>query len=64
MNMAFSVKVDTSKCNGCEECVNTCPVQVFAMEGGKSDPYQASECVGCQSCMNVCPAEAITVTEE
>jgi NAD-dependent dihydropyrimidine dehydrogenase PreA subunit len=61
--MAFSVKVDTSKCNGCEECVNTCPVQVFEMAGGKSSPANASECVGCQSCINVCPTEAIEVSE-
>jgi NAD-dependent dihydropyrimidine dehydrogenase PreA subunit len=60
----YSVKVDVNKCNGCEECVNTCPTSVFAMENGKSDPYQASECVGCQSCIGVCPTEAITVTEE
>jgi NAD-dependent dihydropyrimidine dehydrogenase PreA subunit len=62
--MAFSVKVDTGKCNGCEECVNTCPVQVFEMADGKSNPSNASECVGCQSCINVCPTEAIEVTEE
>jgi len=59
----YMVTVDTEKCEGCEECVNVCPNEVFQMTDGKSDPYQGSECVFCESCLGVCPAECITITE-
>jgi len=59
----YLVSVDVSKCEGCEECVNVCPNEVFRMADGKSDPYQAGECVFCESCIGVCPTGAITITE-
>ena len=59
----YVITVDNEKCTGCEECVNNCPVTVFQMTDGKSDPYQANECVYCESCLNVCPSAAITITE-
>lgn len=55
--------VDTSKCDGCEECVNNCPVGVFQITNGKSDPYQADSCEGCETCVSVCPNGAITLKE-
>jgi heterodisulfide reductase subunit A len=45
-------------CNGCGECVNTCPVNAIKMENAKAkiDPFQ---CVGCGACVPICPVEAI-----
>ena len=34
--MGYEVVVDKEKCEGCEECVEVCPVDVFEMEDGKS----------------------------
>jgi len=59
----YIVTVDTNKCDGCEECANICPSEVFRIVDGKSDPYQASECAYCLSCVEACPNQAITVTE-
>lgn len=59
----YMVAVDTSKCEGCEECVSNCPQEVFRMVDGKSDPYQSSECVFCETCLSVCAPAAITITE-
>ena len=59
----YNVVVDAAKCEGCEECVNVCPNEVFKMVEGKSDPYQGAECVFCESCLGVCPTNAITITE-
>ena len=61
--MGYEVIVDKDKCEGCEECVEVCPVDVFEMEDGKSVPVNAEECLGCESCVEVCDEEAITVTE-
>ena len=61
--MGYEVVVDKKKCEGCEECVEVCPVDVFEMEDGKSVPVNAEECLGCESCVEVCDEEAITVTE-
>jgi NAD-dependent dihydropyrimidine dehydrogenase PreA subunit len=59
----WEVTVDKSKCDGDEECVEVCPVDVFEMVDGKADPVNAEECLGCESCVEVCEAEAITVEE-
>lgn len=59
----YMVSVDNEKCEGCEECVNVCPNEVFQMTGDKSDPYQGAECVFCESCLGVCPSECIAITE-
>jgi len=61
--MSFSVVVDADKCEGCEECVDVCPVEVFEMENDKSVPVNADECLGCESCVEVCEPGAITVEE-
>ena len=61
--MSFIVNVDPDKCEGCEECVDVCPVEVFEMEDDKSVPVNADECLGCESCVEVCEPGAITVEE-
>jgi len=60
----FIVAVDRDKCEGCEECVNNCPVGVFQMTDGKADPFQADLCEGCETCVSVCPSGAVTLTEQ
>jgi NAD-dependent dihydropyrimidine dehydrogenase PreA subunit len=62
MNMPTPV-VDQDKCEGCEECVDVCPMEVFEMRDGKSFPVNADDCEGCESCVEVCEAGAITVTQ-
>lgn len=59
----FLVAVDAVKCEGCEECVNNCPVNVFQMTEKKADPYQADVCAGCETCVSVCPTGAVTISE-
>jgi len=61
--MAFRVIVDNQKCSGCEECLETCTVNVFEMKEGKSKPIHEEECIGCRNCVDVCKEKAITVDE-
>ena len=61
--MGYEVIVEADKCEGCEECIEVCPVDVYEMKDGKSDPVHAEECLGCESCVEVCETEATTITE-
>ncbi|MCF8144602.1 MAG: 4Fe-4S binding protein [Deltaproteobacteria bacterium] len=61
--MGYEVVVDPEKCEGCEECVEVCPVDVYEIIDDKSVPVNAEECLGCESCIEVCEHDAITVTE-
>ena len=61
--MPFTPTVDPNKCEGCEECVDICPMEVFEMQDEKAVPVNAEDCEGCESCVEVCEAGAITVTE-
>lgn len=59
------VRVDAQLCNGCGQCVQICPVDVFRMsENGKSEPTYASDCHVCHHCEEECPTRAIAVFEE
>lgn len=60
--MAYPV-VDPDKCQGCEECVDICPSEVFEMQDGKSVPVNPDECLGCESCIEACEAGAITLED-
>jgi NAD-dependent dihydropyrimidine dehydrogenase PreA subunit len=53
--------VDRSQCNGCGECVDTCPVQAISLEVGKVDNKKRrwavrdeALCLGCGSCYPSC----------
>ena len=61
--MAYNVTVNTDKCVGCGECVDVCPVEVYELKDGKSEPVNYEECLGCESCVEVCESDAITVEE-
>ena len=55
--------VDPSLCEGCEECLDSCPVEAITMQGEHAvvDP---EECTECQACVDPCPTDAITIDEE
>ena len=57
------VSVDKKKCTGCGTCVSVCPVNVFEISGGKSNPVRVKDCIGCRACENSCPVGAIKVKE-
>ena len=61
--MSFEIELDPGKCNGCEECIEVCTADVFAMRNGKSAAVNAKDCVGCLSCVDSCDPGAITVEE-
>ena len=58
----YLVHVDQDKCDGCEECVRYCPVEVFDMTH-KAFPARPRNCLGCGTCAAVCKSHAIVITE-
>jgi NAD-dependent dihydropyrimidine dehydrogenase PreA subunit len=52
--------VNTTKCTGCETCVNECPASAIAIENEKAK-VDKEMCVDCQTCVDICPSEAIVV---
>jgi NAD-dependent dihydropyrimidine dehydrogenase PreA subunit len=58
----FTIAVDRNRCNGCEECVDVCPVEVFAIIDQIATPINVSDCLCCDSCIEVCSEGAISIT--
>jgi NAD-dependent dihydropyrimidine dehydrogenase PreA subunit len=60
----YSILIDTTKCEGDGDCVESCPVTILAVVDSKAvvkgDP---NECLGCMACTTTCTNEAITVQE-
>lgn len=56
------VVVDPNKCNGCEECLNSCPSDAIDMKDGKAVINEY--CNSCMACLSVCPEGAISETDE
>ncbi len=49
--------VNKDKCTGCGTCVDSCPTEAIAIEGGKAVIGLA--CMDCGACPRVCPEGAI-----
>jgi TPP-dependent indolepyruvate ferredoxin oxidoreductase alpha subunit len=52
--------VNTSKCTGCETCVDEFPASAIVLENEKAK-VDRDLCVDCQTCVDICPSEAILV---
>ncbi len=57
-------KVDKEKCDGCGECVESCPGEVYELQDNKATVVKKEECHGCHTCEDLCEADAIVVDEE
>jgi heterodisulfide reductase subunit A len=53
--------LDESKCNGCGECIETCPVKALtkAEADGARVIINSVSCVGCGACVPACKREAL-----
>lgn len=59
----YLVHLDPDQCDGCEECVVYCPVDVFDMAGPKAVVARPRNCMGCRTCVALCKSKAIIITE-
>lgn len=56
------VIVDIDKCEGCEECLASCPFDAIVMKEGKA--FINEYCQVCMACISVCPEGAILEVEK
>ena len=54
--------VNSEKCTGCGECVESCPCDAIAVKEEKA-VVDSDECSDCGACVDACPEEAITVKD-
>ena len=59
----YTIAINAEKCEGCEECVTNCPVDVFEMKDSKAEIIHGDQCEGCETCVSVCSSVAVTLSE-
>ncbi len=63
----YIITIDLDKCEGCGDCIENCPVDLFKLveeDGKKYAEYigGTDDCIGCMSC-DTCEEGAVTVEE-
>ncbi len=56
---AYSAFVDPERCEACETCLGTCPMDAIAMGVRNVMEVDLYRCIGCGLCVKGCPVEAI-----
>jgi len=52
--------VNLETCNGCGDCVDSCPLDAIEMKDDKA-VIDEDTCGDCGACVDVCPTESISV---
>ena len=52
--------VNQETCNGCGDCVDSCPLDAIEITDGKA-VVDEDTCGDCGACVDVCPTESISV---
>jgi electron transport complex protein RnfB len=50
-----------AKCDGCDNCVSSCPTDAITGEKGRRHVVNKEKCIGCGLCLNKCPVHAIAM---
>jgi formate hydrogenlyase subunit 6/NADH:ubiquinone oxidoreductase subunit I len=64
--LRFNLEILDSKCVGCAQCVEVCPIPCYAMDEKKNRAVviNVDGCIVCRSCEDVCPTDAVFVALE
>jgi electron transport complex protein RnfB len=54
------VNIDT-KCDGCGDCVASCPVAAISGDKGQRHVVNREKCIGCGLCLDTCHVHAIAL---
>ena len=64
MTVKMIVTVDRDLCEGCGECIDGCPVNVFELEEEKAIVVDMTLCGDCRYCESVCSTGAVHVASK
>lgn len=53
------IKINANKCDGCKNCIEVCPFNVFEIKDKKVIVKRPENCKGCMACISACPNNAI-----
>jgi NAD-dependent dihydropyrimidine dehydrogenase PreA subunit len=56
--------VNRESCEGCENCVEICPSEVYVIADGKPDPVHPEDCIECGACVDQCPTGSIELRDD
>lgn len=54
------IKIDKSKCKGCNACIRQCPMNIDLLTNIKGNTIQAAECILCGNCIDACKSQAFS----
>lgn len=57
-------RIDEELCNGCQLCIEDCPMDVIRFDDAKGKAYLAypDDCCACFQCEAACPVGAMSVS--
>ena len=50
-------------CDGCQACVNACPVKCMKMVSNKPKIDDVNKCSNCQACVDACPKNCLKLKD-
>jgi len=57
-------QVDLDLCNGCETCVDRCPMDAISLGADQCANINLERCIGCGLCVKTCPTEALILVSK
>jgi len=57
-------QVDSDLCNGCETCVDRCPMDAVSLGEDQTADINLDRCIGCGLCVKTCPTEAMMLVSK
>lgn len=57
-------QVDPDLCNGCETCVDRCPMDAISISSEEVASINLERCIGCGLCVKTCPTEAMMLVSK
>lgn len=55
------INIEYEKCDMCEDCIESCPVDILEVKDGKINVTDVEECKMCNACVETCEFNAIDV---